>query len=73
MNFTSNDHNRAFNFIAAVIEWGGSGWIKGNTNYKGFYITNYEDSNWEALARQLNDNHTVIYERPVLMRYVPYH
>jgi hypothetical protein len=50
-------------FVSAVIEWDGTGWIKGNTNYKGFYITNYEDSNWEALARQLTDNHTVRKDR----------
>jgi hypothetical protein len=57
-------------FSSGIIEWDGNGWIKVNLNYNGFYMTNYEDSNWEALARQLNDNHKVIRKTCYVMLYI---
>lgn len=46
-------------FTIGVIEWDGEGWIKVNLGHKGFFITNYEEKNWKALALQLKKQHTV--------------
>lgn len=46
-------------FTIGVIEWDGKGWIKVNLGHKGFFITNYEEKNWKALALQLKKQHTV--------------
>ncbi|XP_064629181.1 aminopeptidase N-like [Lineus longissimus] len=35
-------------------------WILGNHGMKGYYIVNYDESNWKLLAEQLIKDHTVI-------------
>ncbi|XP_060551724.1 aminopeptidase N-like isoform X2 [Ruditapes philippinarum] len=35
-------------------------WILGNVGQYGYYMVNYEDSNWKALIQQLRSKHTVI-------------
>ncbi|XP_048580406.1 glutamyl aminopeptidase isoform X2 [Nematostella vectensis] len=42
------------------VKWDGIGWFKANVGTKGFYIVNYDDKNWNALAEQLLANHTVL-------------
>ncbi|XP_033735696.1 endoplasmic reticulum aminopeptidase 2-like [Pecten maximus] len=34
-------------------------WLKGNYGMYGYYRVNYEERNWRALIKQLNENHTV--------------
>lgn len=35
------------------------GWIKMNVDQKGFYRVQYQEENWNALSKQLNDDHLV--------------
>lgn len=35
------------------------GWILANPEHYGYYICNYDDANWLALAAQLKKDHTV--------------
>ena len=39
--------------FSVEVNWDGKGWIKGNVGQTGFYRVNYEESNWDALAEQL--------------------
>ena len=41
------------------ISWSGSDWIKGNVGQKGFYRVNYDDNNWDALAKAFRSDHKV--------------
>ncbi len=34
-------------------------WIKMNVNFTGYYRVHYDELNWKALTRQLQDNHLV--------------
>ncbi|XP_033100847.1 endoplasmic reticulum aminopeptidase 1-like [Anneissia japonica] len=34
-------------------------WFKGNVEQRGFYRVTYDDDNWDALVKQLQENHTV--------------
>ncbi|XP_022081849.1 putative aminopeptidase-2 isoform X2 [Acanthaster planci] len=46
----------------ANIETAGddSDWLLVNTNERGFYRVNYDETNWKLLSRQLMNNHTMI-------------
>ncbi|XP_031550054.1 glutamyl aminopeptidase-like, partial [Actinia tenebrosa] len=55
----SSSHFTWMNKSSSVIKWDGNGWIKANLGHKGFFITNYEEENWKALAMQLKRQHTV--------------
>lgn len=40
------------------IDWNEqSGWMKANIDQIGFYRVNYDDENWQALSKQLEDDH----------------
>ncbi|XP_032235059.1 glutamyl aminopeptidase isoform X2 [Nematostella vectensis] len=52
--------NRWMDRNSTTITSSGSTWIKGNHGNLGFYLVNYEDDNWDALADQLRTNHTVL-------------
>ncbi|XP_032237918.2 glutamyl aminopeptidase isoform X2 [Nematostella vectensis] len=41
------------------IAWDGGGWLKGNYQHRGYYLVNYDNSNWDAIITQLKTNHTV--------------
>lgn len=45
----------------AIVEfsWPANKWIKGNFKQVGFYRVHYDDDNWKALIKQLNNDHTV--------------
>ena len=34
-------------------------WVKANVHSMGFYVVNYDELTWKALARQLYEDHTV--------------
>ena len=42
------------------IDWNGSGWLKGNAGQTGFYRVNYEQTQWDQLANEMNRNHKVL-------------
>ena len=48
-------------FFHALVEfsWPANKWIKGNFKQVGFYRVHYDDDNWKALIKQLNDDHNV--------------
>ena len=48
-------------FFHAIVEfsWPANKWIKGNFKQVGFYRVHYDDDNWKALIKQLNDDHNV--------------
>ncbi|XP_038611156.1 glutamyl aminopeptidase [Tachyglossus aculeatus] len=50
-------YNRTENSGISLGPPGGSDFLKVNPNHIGFYRVNYENSTWEALARNLSDNH----------------
>lgn len=41
------------------FSWPANKWIKGNFKQVGFYRVHYDDDNWKALIKQLNNDHTV--------------
>jgi hypothetical protein len=45
--------------LTVLIKDNNSTWIKGNWGYYGYYIVNYDDSNWDALKNQLTADHKV--------------
>ena len=48
-------------FFHAIVEfsWPANKWIKGNFKQVGYYRVHYDDDNWKALIKQLNDDHNV--------------
>ncbi|XP_068743771.1 glutamyl aminopeptidase-like isoform X2 [Montipora capricornis] len=51
--------SKLLNKTAVEIDWNGSGWLKGNAGQTGFYRVNYEQTQWDQLANQMNLNHKV--------------
>ncbi|PFX22347.1 Thyrotropin-releasing hormone-degrading ectoenzyme [Stylophora pistillata] len=52
------------------LSWDGNGWIKGNIGHTGFYRVNYEEKNWDMLAKQLENNYKMYVEYLTKTQYI---
>lgn len=48
---------KPLNLTSVEIEWNGRGWLKGNGGQTGFYRVNYEQMQWDQMAKQLGADH----------------
>ncbi|XP_059161761.1 uncharacterized protein LOC131944899 [Physella acuta] len=61
----TNEESKEIDYNPLPYVYNSSGWILANVEMNGFYRVNYADSNWEALCKQLVENHEVI---PIINR-----